>query len=275
MLHVVNSTIARLAPAVLATLVVLGAQQLRLPAPVGYINDFADVIAVEDEARITRVIDEVRAKAGGEIVVVTLRSLEGRTVDEIALRIGRAAGCGYNRIQSLDEQAEAMRANIEAELIRRNDLIPNLVATVDEVAQFQQETFTRVAEARAGLTRARDQLAQAVGTGATPDEIGRANAAVSDNLRLFLNVAVEAYPNLTANQNFTQLQDELTETENRIAVARRDYNEAVQAYNTYIRQFPQMFTARVIGADRKMPFAAPESARQAPQVRFSRDTSGS
>jgi LemA protein len=181
-------------------------------------------------------------------------------------------GCGYNRIQALDEQTETAEGNVEAELMRRNDLIPNLVATVEEAARFQQETFTRVAEARSGLTAARERLANAIQSDAATDEVSSANAAVSDNLRLFLNVAVEAYPDLTANENFIRLQDELTETENRIAVARRDYNEVVQTYNTYIRQFPQMLTAKVIGADRKEQFEAPESAQQAPRVEFGRDT---
>jgi LemA protein len=180
------------------------------------------------------------------------------------------SGCGYNRIQELDEQTEAMEANIETELMRRNDLIPNLVATVDEAASFEQETFTQVAEARAGLTRAREQLASAVQGDADTEELARANAGVTDQLRLFLNVSVEAYPTLTANQSFIRLQDELTETENRIAVARRDYNESVQSYNTYIRRFPQTITARVIGADRRTPFDAPESAETAPQVDFNR-----
>lgn len=182
------------------------------------------------------------------------------------------SGCGYNRIQALDEQTETAEGNIEAELMRRNDLIPNLVATVEEAARFQQETFTRVAEARSGLTAARERLANAIQSDAATDEVSSANAAVSDNLRLFLNVAVEAYPDLTANENFIRLQDELTETENRIAVARRDYNEVVQTYNTYIRQFPQALTAKVIGADRKEQFEAPESAQQAPRVEFGRDT---
>lgn len=180
------------------------------------------------------------------------------------------SGCGYNRIQALDEQVEATRGNIEAELIRRNDLIPNLVATVDEAASFEQETQTRVAEARAGLTQARERLAQAVSGEAEAGELSEAAAAVGENLRLFLNVSVEAYPTLNSNQNFLRLQDELTETENRLAVARRDYNESVQVYNTYIRQFPQAITARVTGADRKETFEAPESARQAPQVEFRR-----
>jgi LemA protein len=185
-----------------------------------------------------------------------------------------AIGCGYNRIQQLDQQVEANRANIQAELQRRNDLIPNLVATVEEAARFQQETFTRVAEARSGLTQARDRLSQAMAAGANPQELGDAANAVSDNLRMFINVSVEAYPNLTANENFTRLQDELTETENRIAVSRRDYNEAVQVYNTFIRQFPQVLTAKVIGADAKEPFAASEAAQTAPQVRFGRDSTG-
>jgi LemA protein len=181
-----------------------------------------------------------------------------------------ASGCGYNRIQALDEQVIANRGNIDAELLRRNDLIPNLVATVDEAARFQQETFTGVAEARSGVTAARERMAAAVQGGAAAEELAAANAALSENLRLFINVAVEAYPNLTANENFIRLQDELTETENRIAVARRDYNEAVQTYNTYIRQFPQILTAKVVGADRQTPFEAPESATTAPKVDFNR-----
>jgi LemA protein len=182
------------------------------------------------------------------------------------------SGCGYNRIQALDEQVDASNANIHAELQRRNDLIPNLVTTVDEAAAFERETFTRVAEARAGLTQARERMAAALGGQAEASELDAANQAVSDNLRLFINVAVEAYPTLTANQSFIRLQDELTETENRIDVARRDYNESVQIYNTYIRQFPQALTARVIGAERREPFTASESAQQAPQVQFRRDT---
>ncbi|MBW3552336.1 MAG: LemA family protein [Gemmatimonadetes bacterium] len=178
------------------------------------------------------------------------------------------SGCGYNRIQELDENVSAREADIEAELLRRNDLIPNLVATVEEAARFEEETFTRVAEARAGLTQAREQLAQAVRGDAPTDQLAAASSAVGENLRLFLNVAVEAYPTLTANRSFIALQDELTETENRLSVARRDYNESVQAYNTYIRRFPQTLTARVIGADRREPFEAPEGAREAPQVEF-------
>lgn len=178
-------------------------------------------------------------------------------------------GCGYNKIQALDEQTNQQKANIETELMRRNDLIPNLVATVDEVAKFERGTFTDVAKARAGLNQATQNLATAVkGGNATPDQISKANADVTGNLRQFLNISVEAYPQLKANQNFIALQDELTETENRISVARRDYNESVQQYNTYIRTFPQAITAKFTGAKRKQPFTAPESAQQAPKVQF-------
>ncbi len=179
-----------------------------------------------------------------------------------------ASSCGYNRIQELDERVAETRSNIETELVRRNDLIPNLVATVDQAAEFERQTFTEVARARAGLTEARQQVDEAIRRGADADELSQASAAVSENLRTFLNVSVEAYPTLRANQNFIGLQDELTETENRIAVARRDYNEAVRTYNTYIRQFPQAITARVIGAERHEPFAAPAGATEAPRVQF-------
>lgn len=179
-----------------------------------------------------------------------------------------STGCGYNRIQELDERLAENRANIDTELLRRNDLIPNLVATVEQAASFERETFTEVAQARAGLTKARDQVAAAVQGGAAPAELGQANAALGDNLRLFMNVAVEAYPTLRANQNFIALQDELTETENRIAVSRRDFNEAVRTYNTYIRKFPAVLTARVIGAERQSPFEAPAGVEQPPRVQF-------
>lgn len=198
-----------------------------------------------------------------------------RRIPVLLLLAGLLTGCGYNRIQELDESAEQTRANIDAELQRRNDLIPNLVSTVDEVASFEQETQTRVAEARSGLSSARQQMAQALQGDAGAGDVSEANAAVQRNLDLFINVAVEAYPTLRANENFMRLQDELTETENRISVARRDYNEAVTRYNTYIRRFPQVITARVIGAGRRDQFQAAEGARQAPQVDFNRGRQGS
>jgi LemA protein len=178
------------------------------------------------------------------------------------------SGCGYNQIQQLDEQTNQMIGNIQAELQRRNDLIPNLVATVDQAAKFESTTQTRVAEARSGLAASRDQMTSALAS-EDADQIAAANQAVSSNLRSFLTVSVEAYPDLKANQNFVRLQDELTETENRISVARRDYNTAVNEYNTYIRKFPAVLTAKVTGADPKKPFAADPGATAAPKVEFS------
>ena len=178
------------------------------------------------------------------------------------------SGCGYNTIQRMDEEVEESRANIETELIRRNDLIPNLVATVDEAAAFEERTFTQVAEARAGLERAREDVRQAVEGDADLAALGAASDDLARNLRLFLNVSVEAYPTLTANQSFRALQDELTETENRLAFARREYNERVRSFNSYVRQFPQVITAKVIGAGRKEPFEAPAGVEEPPTVDF-------
>jgi LemA protein len=180
------------------------------------------------------------------------------------------SGCGYNRIQELDERAEQQRANIDQELMRRNDLIPNLVATVDEAATHERETQVGVAQARAGVTQAQQKMAEALKGDATTEQVSAANAEVQRNLGLYINVAVEAYPNLRANENFMRLQDELTETENRISVSRRDYNEAVTTYNTYIRRFPAALTAKVIGAKRREQFEAPPAAQTAPKVEFRR-----
>ena len=181
-------------------------------------------------------------------------------------------GCGYNRIQELDEQVERQRANINTELQRRSDLIPNLVATVDQAAKFEQQTQTRIAEARSGLTASREQLNQKLQGNASPEELSSANEAMAANLRNFINISVEAYPDLKSNANFIRLQDELTETENRLSVSRRDYNESVATYNTYIRRFPQALTAKVIGAERKQQFAAAAGAQTAPQVQFPSNT---
>lgn len=178
------------------------------------------------------------------------------------------SGCGYNRIQELDERTEELKSNIGVELTNRNSLIPNLVATVRGVAEFERGTFTEVAQARAGqLVQAQETLQQAVQSGDV-EQMAAAEGALNGQLRTFINVAVEAYPQLRAQQNFLALQDQLAESENRISVARRDYNEAVRVHNTYVRQFPQAVTARVIGAERKEPYEAPEGSDVVPEVDF-------
>lgn len=169
-------------------------------------------------------------------------------------------GCGYNRIQSLDEQAQAYQGQIEVQLQRRADLIPNLVQTVKGYAQHEEAVFTNVANARAGVLGA-------VKSG-DPEQMATANAQLTGALGRLLAV-VEAYPNLKADQSFIRLQDELAGTENRIAVARTDYNGAVNAYNAYIRQFPAVMTAKMTGAKPRKYFTAAPGTTEAPKVDFS------
>ncbi|MGH7718995.1 MAG: LemA family protein [Gemmatimonadaceae bacterium] len=173
------------------------------------------------------------------------------------------AGCGYNTIQTYDEQANAARSTIEVQLQRRADLIPNLVETVKGYAAQEQAVFTEVARARAGL-------AGAIQT-RDPSQMANANSELTGALGRLIAVA-EAYPQLKSDQNFIRLQDELSGTENRVAVARQDYNEAARNYNTYIRRFPQTLTAKVIGADPKSYFeVTTPGAREAPKVDFSKE----
>jgi len=171
------------------------------------------------------------------------------------------AGCGYNTIQRLDEQTNETRSQIEVQLQRRADLIPNLVSTVKGYAQHEEQIFTQVAQARAGLVGAIQTH--------DPEQMANANAQLTAGLGRLLAIA-EAYPNLKADQSFLRLQDELTGTENRIAVARGDYNQAAQAYNSYIRQFPQVLTAKVIGSKTKPYFqVTTPGATEVPKVDFS------
>ncbi|MBB4637219.1 LemA family protein [Longimicrobium terrae] len=191
----------------------------------------------------------------------------------LALSLG---GCGYNRIQELDEAAERSKSDIGVALQNRNQLIPNLVATVKGAAEFERGTYTDVAKARAGqsvaaaeqqLAQTQQQLNQAVQSRDVA-QMQKADDAVRAQIGTFINVAREAYPNLSATKNFQGLQDQLAESENKIAVARQDYNQSVQQYNTYIRSFPQVITARASGAKRKEPYQAPANAEQAPNVDF-------
>jgi len=170
--------------------------------------------------------------------------------------------CGYNRIQTLDEQAGAAQSQIEVQLQRRADLIPNLVNTVKGYAQHEEAVFTQVAQARSGLVNAIQSH--------DAEQMANANAQLSSSLGRLM-VSVEAYPQLKADQGFLRLQDELTGTENRIAVSRNDYNQAVNAYNAYIRQFPTVLTAKVTGAKARKYFTATGAAEQGPpSVDFSR-----
>jgi LemA protein len=169
-------------------------------------------------------------------------------------------GCGYNRIQELDENAAAQKSQIEVQLQRRADLIPNLVQTVQRFAQQEEAVFTNVANARA-------RLLGAIQTG-DPQQMADANQSLGGALGRLLAIS-EAYPELKSDQTLIRLQDELAGTENRIAVSRRDYTEAVQQYNTLIRRFPSAITAKVIGADEREYYEVSDPAnREVPDVEF-------
>lgn len=171
------------------------------------------------------------------------------------------SACGYNQIQRYDEQAQQAKQQIDVQLQRRADLVPNLVATVKGYAAHEEEVFIAVAQARAGLLGA-------IKTGDAGQE-ANANLAMTGALGRLLAIS-EAYPQLKADQSFLRLQDELAGTENRVATARNDYNQAVQSYNTYIRTFPQAITAKITGAKPRTYFEASAGSTAAPTVDFSK-----
>jgi LemA protein len=165
-------------------------------------------------------------------------------------------GCSYNRFVTQDEAINAQWAQVENQLQRRNDLIPNLVETVKGYAQHEEGVFKDIADARARLLAAK-----------SPEETMQAANQQTSALGRLLAV-VENYPQLKANEQFNRLMDELAGTENRIAVERMRYNERVQEYNTARRQFPGLITARVFGFEERPFFDAPPEAQQAPSVSF-------
>jgi len=169
--------------------------------------------------------------------------------------------CGYNRIQTLDEQAASSKQQIEVQLQRRADLVPNLVATVKGYAAHEEAVFTEVANARASI-------GTAIKSGDPAQQVA-ADAQLTGALGRLIAVA-ENYPQLKADAQFLRLQDELAGTENRIAVSRSDYNAAVKDYNTYIRGFPQAITAKVTGAKARPYYEAATGSNVAPTVDFSK-----
>jgi len=168
-------------------------------------------------------------------------------------------GCGYNQIQTMDEQVNQAKGQIETQLQRRADLIPNLVETVKGVAKQESTVFTNIAEARARLSGA----VQSGDIGA----MAEANQAVTQGLGRLLAI-VENYPELRSSESFRALQDQLEGTENRISVARQDYNTAVGTYNGYIRRFPYNLTAKIFGHGPREYFEAEPGSEQAPEVKF-------
>ncbi|USI71396.1 LemA family protein [Sphingomonas morindae] len=178
------------------------------------------------------------------------------------------AGCGVNTIPAADETVKAKWADVQSQYQRRADLVPNLVATVKGYATHEQATLTGVTEARAratSVTLRADDLSDPAKMRAFQD----AQNSLSGALGRLLSVK-EAYPDLKADQQFLALQSQLEGTENRINVARQDYNEAVRQYNTLIRTFPTALTAKIVyGATPKTPYEATSpGADQAPKVSF-------
>lgn len=162
----------------------------------------------------------------------------------------------YNSFINLEENVDQSYAQIENQLQRRLDLIPNLVNTVKGYAAHEEEVLTQISNARTKLADAD-----------SPEKEATANAELSGALNRLL-VVVENYPNLKADQQFSQLMDELSGTENRISVARKDYNEEVSEFNKKVKSFPGVIVANLTGFDEKEYFEADPGAEQAPEVNF-------
>ena len=178
-----------------------------------------------------------------------------------------ATGCGYNSLVGADEETKAVWGQVENVYQRRADLIPNLVATVKGSAAHEQNTLSAVTQARAEATQVKLTTSD-LSDPAKLRAFEQAQGQLSQSLGRLLAVA-ENYPDLKANASFRDLQSQLEGTENRIAVERRRYNEAVQHYNTLVRAFPSLISAKLFGFHTKEPFHATSTAAdRAPEVKF-------
>lgn len=172
---------------------------------------------------------------------------------------------GYNSLVGMDENVSNQWANVETQYQRRADLIPNLVNTVKGYAAHEKETLEGVIAARSQATQIKVDP-----TDLTPEKLAeyqKAQGQLATALGKLLAIT-ENYPDLKANQNFLELQAQLEGTENRINVARKNFNDAAKTYNTTIRRFPKNILAGMFGFDKRAYFEAAESAEQAPQVQF-------
>jgi len=177
----------------------------------------------------------------------------------LILSVSLLSGCGYNEIQTMDEEVSNKWAQVESQLQRRTDLIPNLVTVVQSYAKHEQTVFKDIADARA-------KMSGALGSH-SPEKVADASGGFNSALGRLLVVA-ENYPNLKADQQYIRLMDELAGTENRIAVSRMDYNNVVRDYNAYIRQLPQNITAAVIKAEQRKYYNPPAASQEAPKVKM-------
>ena len=174
----------------------------------------------------------------------------------IVLIIAGIFGSTYNKLQVKDEDVNQAWAQVENTMQRRADLIPNLVETVKGYAKHEEEVFTKVTEARS-----------AVKSASTPKEYAEANEQMDQAVKS-INVVAEAYPELKADSNFANLQAELAGTENRIAVERKRYNEAVADFNKSVKRFPTNLVAKMLGFSQREYFQAAAGAENAPEVKF-------
>ena len=179
-----------------------------------------------------------------------------------------AGGCGYNTLQSKQQNVKAKWSNIENQLQRRSDLLNNLIETAKLAGVQEQEVFGTIAKARSQLLNATSQQPQAENGDKTPEQ----KQAVIDASNSFggtigrLLVLQEQYPQLRSNESFLKAQDEVAGTENRIATARKDYNDAVQDYNTTRGNFPTVISAKLFGFREEPYFKAEEGAKQVPKI---------
>src|SRR5271156_2186668 len=181
-------------------------------------------------------------------------------------------GCGYNHLVSLQQEVEKQWAQVQNVYQRRADLVPNLVATVSGAANFEKSTLVEVTQARASVGQVQMNPNSAPTDPNKLAQFDQAQQQLSSALSHLL-VVVERYPNLTATENFRDLQAQLEGTENRISVERRDFNLAVQNYDTAIKSFPAVFYASAFGFQYKPYFAAAPGAETAPKVQFNFGTS--
>jgi len=185
----------------------------------------------------------------------------------VLLAVAALSSCGYNVLQGNEEAVFKAWADVDSQLQRRSDLIPNLVATVKGYASHERETLEAVVNARARATQVTIKV-EDLGDEQAMAKYQAAQGELSATLGRLLAVA-EAYPDLKANQNFLDLQNQLEGTENRISVARQRYNEAVQTFNYSIRSFPYSLTNNLLlHLKRKEFYKADEAAREAPKVEF-------
>ena len=179
-----------------------------------------------------------------------------------------SGGCGYNTLTTKHENVKAKWANVETQLQRRNDLLNNLTESAKMAGVQEQEVFGKIAEARSKLLNATNQAPQGEGNDKSPEQ----KQAVIDAANSFggtigrLLVLQEQYPQLKSNENFLKLQDEVAGTENRIATARKDYNDASQDYNTTRARFPTVISAKLFGFGEEPYFKAEEGAQQPPKL---------